>query len=113
MPAGVVGRRPFGHGPQGEGPDPFKIKEASDRVPKTETVKIGQPPSCIEWFRDDSRYFVIGTYKLLQPDAEEKGDGVLSDPNKAQRRIGSIILCRLDSTLSTMYVALPTNSYAI
>ena len=104
MPTSVVGRRPFSHGPQGDGPDPFKVKESSDRVHRSEAITIGQPPSCIEWFRNDSRYFVIGTYRLLQGEAEEKAAETPSEPTKAQKRIGSIILCRLDSTLSTMYV---------
>lgn len=102
MPASVAGKRPFSHGPQGDGPHPFNVKESSDRLHTSETITIGQPPSCVEWFRNDSRYFVIGTYKLLQGEAEGKAAERPSEPTKAQRRIGSIILCRLDSTLSTM-----------
>ena len=64
------------------------------------TVILDKPPCCLEFYPDDPRYFVVGTYNLVDG-KEENSEPVAPSTETArssvpQQRDGGVLLCKLD-----------------
>ena len=66
-------------------------------ISSTKTVILDLPPSCIEFWPQDGRYFVVGTYYLEKPaDVEGVNPDGAQTANNPQKRSGSMVLFRVD-----------------
>ena len=105
----TISKRPFGNGPAQGSPNPFVVPPVPSALQPSETQSIGQPPSCIEFFRDDSRIFVVGTYLLLdgggkeEIDQSKRGEEGENKEGTTQKRIGSVVVYRMNESCTEMY----------
>ncbi|OHW99520.1 WD-40 repeat-containing protein [Colletotrichum incanum] len=75
------------------------MRQSSDAVASKQSLVLDLPPSCIEFCSSHPKYFVVGTYNLVNDEGppNELEDAGSSVARKSQNRNGSLIVFRLEN----------------